>query len=303
MHVDIKPFQNCYILLSFQLIFKKLYGKSGRAKGTLRFFREKLQHRNVTKDIKHYEDCEQLFLSVGRAYTVAALLHFFGMDSIDDPPQNHLCPFDVTNGDEDKQEYLDTVLDKFVDEYLLVKTQVDPDLNEVSDDHPDQVSEYSLCLLRFFFILECVRQAVKSGNGDQLAALRKELLKHFKSDPGHNTYAIEMLISILQDEVFLTKRQAHQTRWASISNWKGGALKNIEIDILQENLNRELKKGIKDMGANKTPRSIERFSRAAGGIAEIIRNFDEAVAIKKKDSSHKHKSSAKDENLILFDLL
>ena len=83
-------------LLSFQLIFKKLYGKSGRPKGTLRFFCEKLQRRNVTKDIKHYEDCEQLFLSVGRAYTVAALLHFFGMDSIDDPPQNHLCPFDVS---------------------------------------------------------------------------------------------------------------------------------------------------------------------------------------------------------------
>ena len=57
------------------------------------------------------------------------------------------------------------------------------------------------------------------------------------------------------------------------------------------------------MGANKTPRSIERLRRAAGGIAEIIRNFDEAVAIKKQDSTHKHKSSAKDENLILFDLL
>ncbi len=68
----------------------------------------------------------------------------------------------------------------------------------------------------------------------------------------------------------------------------------------------ELKKGIKGMGANKTPRSIEQFSRATGGFggfAEIIRNFDEAVALKKKDSSHKHKSSAKDENLILFDLL
>ena len=57
------------------------------------------------------------------------------------------------------------------------------------------------------------------------------------------------------------------------------------------------------MGANKTPRSIEQFSRATGGIAEIIRNFDEAVAVKKKDSSRKHKSSAKDENLILFYLL
>ncbi len=75
-----------------------------------------------------------------------------------------------------------------------------------------------------------------------------------------------------------------------LPNWKGDALRNIEIDFLQEDLNRELKKGIKDMGASKTPRRIEQFNRATGGIAEIIRNVDEAVAVKKKDSSCKHKS-------------
>ena len=106
-----------------------------------------------------------------------------------------------------------------------------------------------------------MRESVKLGDGDRLAVLRKVLLKHFKSHSGHNAYAIEMLISILQDEVFLAKRQAHQTRWASNVNFKGGAKNNIEIDLLQENLNRELKKSIKGMGANKTQRSIDRVSR------------------------------------------
>ena len=57
------------------------------------------------------------------------------------------------------------------------------------------------------------------------------------------------------------------------------------------------------MGANKTPKSIERVSRAAGGTAEIIKNFDASVGIKRKSSFHKHKSSEKDENIILSDLL
>ena len=35
------------------------------------------------------------------------------------------------------------------------------------------------------------------------------------------------------------------------------------------------------MGANKTNKSIDRVSRAAGGSAEIIENFDEVVGIKK----------------------
>ncbi len=60
-------------------MFKKLYKNSGREKGTLRFFREKLNRRNVTADVKHYEDCEQLFFSVGRCYVVEALMEFFQM--------------------------------------------------------------------------------------------------------------------------------------------------------------------------------------------------------------------------------
>ena len=226
------------------------------------------------------------------AYTVLALLQFFGINETHESPQNNLPPEDVVSGSGDKQDYLDKVLDKFVQEYLMTTPDEDDDhleSDEALDDNKDLVREYSLCLLRLYFILESLRASVKLGDGDRLAILRKVLLKHFKSHPGHNSYAIEMLISILQDKVFLTKRQAHQTRWASIVNWKGGATNNIEIDLLQENLNRELKKNIKGMGANKTSKSIDRVSRAAGGTAEIIKNFDAAVE--------------KDENIILSDLL
>ena len=101
------------------------------------------------------------------------------------------------------------------------------------------------------------------GNSDRLASLHKILLKHFKSDGGCNSYAIEMLISILQNEVFLAEAQAHQTRWASTANFKGGQ-NNLEIDLLQENINCELKKGIKGMGANKMSKAIKRLSYGSG---------------------------------------
>ena len=52
------------------------------------------------------------------------------------------------------------------------------------------------------------------------------------------------------------------------------------------------KKSVKGMGANKTNKSIDWVSRAAGGSAEIIENFDEVIGIKKKSSSHKHKSES-----------
>ena len=68
-----------YEIVVFQTIFKRPYKNSGREKGTLRFFREKLNRRNVTVDVKHYEDCEQLFVSVGFCFVVEALLEFFQM--------------------------------------------------------------------------------------------------------------------------------------------------------------------------------------------------------------------------------
>ena len=58
----------------------------------MRYFREKLQRRNVTKDVKHYEDCEQLFLSLGKCFTIEALIQFFGLESQDSPPTKHTQP-------------------------------------------------------------------------------------------------------------------------------------------------------------------------------------------------------------------
>ena len=78
----------------------------------------------------------------------------------------------------------------------------------------------------------------------------KQLLKHFKSIPSYNAYAIAMLISIVQSEAFLSQAESHQIMWAATVNWKGGKSRNIEIDLLQENRNKDLKNLIIAMGAN-----------------------------------------------------
>ena len=69
-----------------------MFKDSARELGTLRFFWEKLQRRNVTLDVKHFEDCEQLFISIGRSYTVEAFLEFFDMETLEDCPRKHLPP-------------------------------------------------------------------------------------------------------------------------------------------------------------------------------------------------------------------
>ena len=157
----------------------------------MRYSREKLQRRIVTKDVKH-EDCEQFFLSLGKYFAIEALMQFFGMEEQDGNPIKHRPPQKVEEMEKEEiEKYFEVVMNEFIDEFLLGKV-ADND----SDDN-DFVRNYSICLVQYFFILHDIKDAVHEGNGERLATLHKQLLLHFKSVPGFNTYAIEMLINIV----------------------------------------------------------------------------------------------------------
>ena len=151
-------------------------------------------------------------------------------------------------------------------------------------------------------LLADISDAVASGNGEYLSVLRKQLLKHFFCTSGFNEFAIEMFINILQCQVLLPEAEAHVCKWAATVNWKGGAYKNIEIDLFQENRNCEMKKLIKSMGVNKTKNAIGRASKASGGVSRIVEAFEGQISMHKKSSAHSHKSATEDERLISKDL-
>ena len=157
-------------------------------------------------------------------------------------------------------------------------------------------------MLKNYFLIADLKEAVRDGNGHRINQLHKQLLHHFKTDPGYNAYGIEMFISIMQNEVLLSEEEAYQCTWAATANWSGGIGKNLEIDLMQENRNRDLKKLIKNMGANKSEKATERASKAVGGIRKSMQNFDAQVTIHAKSSAHSHKSSSSDEVKILKDL-
>ena len=207
--------------------------QSGRENGTLRYFREVLNRRNVTLDVKHYEYCEQLFMSVGHCYLIEALLQFFKSETVDESPiaNNTFLSGDIS--EKEKKTNLLAVLHKFVNEFLF--STLNDDSTESSDeDSSHGILNYSLNLLKSFMILLDCKDAVASGNEKHLALIQKQMLFYFSSVSRYNSYAIEMLISIIQNEVLLSPAEAH-CKWAALANWKGGIEKNIEIDLLHEN--------------------------------------------------------------------
>ena len=259
----------------------------------------------MTVDIKHYEHCEQFFMSVGHCYLIEAILEFFNMEDIKESPKANY-PFLLNNESaEEKKAHLLAVLDKFVQQFLYpTDTDTDNSTDSVDDNSTvsDDVFNYALNLLRSFMVLLDCKDAVASGNGEHLATIQKQMLLYFSSVPGYNVYAIEMLISIVQNEVLLSSREAHQCKWAALANWNGGRDKNIEIDLLQENRNADLKELIRMMGANKTEKAIGRMSKAVGGVRKIVDVFDDQASVRRKSSAHSHRSSSRDESKISSDL-
>ncbi len=96
-----------------------------------------------------------------------------------------------------------------------------------------------------------------------------------------------MLIATIQNEALLSPAEAQQCKnWLHWPNWKGGRNKNIEIDLLQENRNKDIKELIRHIGANKTDKAIQRMSEAAWGVCKILDMFEDQVGITPKSSFH-----------------
>ena len=74
--------------------------------------------------------------------------------------------------------------------------------------------------------------------------------------------------------------------------------KNIEIDLLQENRNKDIKRTIKTMGPYKTDKAIDRSRRASGGGRHTVQNFDHHVGKTNPSLSRSHKSSEIDEEIL-----
>ena len=140
----------------------------------MRYFREVLNRRNVSIYVKHYEDCEQLFISVGHCYLLQALREFFKIENVDESPNanNTFLSNDVT--EEEKKEHLLAALQKFVDEYVL-ETLNDDSMESSDEDNSDGVLNYSLNVLKSFMVLLDCKDAVASGNGEHLARIQKQM--------------------------------------------------------------------------------------------------------------------------------
>ena len=96
----------------------------------IKYFRERLNHKNVTpeKVAKSFEGTEDFFVSLGKAYLLEAAMEFFGMNDLNDSPVKHKPPNGILHLPKTrKKAYFDEVIGSFVDEFV----KADPDRDAV----------------------------------------------------------------------------------------------------------------------------------------------------------------------------
>ena len=96
--------------------------------------------------------------SIGWCFTIEALLNFFNMETMDDCPTRNRPPYHVLDVGDNKRSYYHSVLDKFIDEFLTPGPNID---QQGSSDNDDFVRNYSMCLLKYFFVYADLKDAVK----------------------------------------------------------------------------------------------------------------------------------------------
>ena len=265
----------------------------------MKYFREKYNRKNVTpsKVIDSFEGCEELFISVGRAYIITAVLKFFGMSNLNDSPTLHQFPDNIAHDSiSAKKEYFDNVFGKFIDKFLLQKIDVDS-----KDD--DGVKNYALCFVFLAVLIMQMKDTAAEGDGHRNLINQKLLLTVFKSMGPYSKYAIEMFISIAQMEFLLTPRLSEEFKWGFFLNWRGGAGHNIEDDLAQEISNRLGKNIVQRMGPNKTLSSISKVCKASNGIHLLAQQFDTSLNIHAKSVQHTIRDSLKDEKEMVAEIV
>ena len=95
------------------------------------------------------------------------------METTDARPTRNRPPYHVLDVEDNKKGYYHSVLDKFIDEFLIISAH---DIDEGSSDDDDFVRNYSMCLLKYFLVYADPQDAVREGNGKRLGTLHKQLL-------------------------------------------------------------------------------------------------------------------------------
>ena len=124
----------------------------------------------------------------------------------------------------------------------------------------------------------------------------------FKTN-GHVKYAYVVLLYLCQIIAILPASEASDLKHNRFRNKYGGKGKNIPLDLLKEQLNKDLKTMWKGLGANLSEKSASRIANALEMLQSILMSVDSDCTLEKRKGNRATKSPEESVKQILGDLM
>lgn len=162
----------------------------------------------------------------------------------------------------------------------------------------DKVYIYATELLSLGLLWHSFHDSVREADGDRILRYWKILLVLFKSSNSFN-YAKEAVTFLIQYYYIFSERQRTQLLWSRCINTKGFPGANIPCDLYMEHLNRRLKIIVRLMGANVTPKAIQKAGKAIASVQYVCQLFEQQTAKYVHNDHHSVPSFGKNFRTIL----
>ena len=165
----------------------------------------------------------------------------------------------------------------------------------------DGVYLYAMELLSLSLLWHGFHDAIREGDGIRILRYWKFMLVIFKSSKKYN-YAKEAVNLLLQYYYQFSERQREQLLWSRCVNTKGRQGTNIPCDLQTEHLVRRIKMIERNLGANITPKSVEKAGKSIKVVEQVCTAFEDQTSSYHSSDSHPYPAFGKDFVTVLKEL-
>lgn len=153
---------------------------------------------------------------------------------------------------------------------------------------------YGYQMIQLGVMLMQLNDTEKEADGDRSLINWKLLMLYFRCQSMSMKYGYEAMRFITCVKALYSEKLAHRILHGQFVNSKGGQGNNCANDLKMEHSVRQNKAILKGLYVNKTHKAVERCSKAAHGIRNIVGQFDNESNIHPTSSSHTHANTTED---------
>ena len=160
--------------------------------------------------------------------------------------------------------------------------------------YDDDVRNYNMSLLQWGLNIIDMQDIISEGDSTRMSHCLRRCMPFFFSSSSRSHYFKMCYDYLMKTEVLLPERLAARVKVGSFVNVEGKKGRNKPADMQQELTIKKTKGAIKSLGANKTPKAIERATAAAPVLSDAVDYFEDMLDIHTGKRKHTHKDRAPD---------